>query len=114
MINFIQYTAITLGSLWILWVFFLAIMCLKSVRDAGGLKRGDDAYYIGMSVLFVGFIIDFTVNVLLSPIFLEPPFETTVTARVTRWKKEPGYRGDFARWMCAKVLDPFQQGGHCN
>lgn len=110
----IKYIAITLASLWLLWVFFLAVMELRAVRDAGGLKRGDDAYYIGLSVLFVGFIIDFTVNILLSPVFLEPPFETTVTARVTRWKKEQGYRGAIARWMCRKLLDPFQQGGHCH
>ena len=124
------YTSIGLISFWFLWVFFLAVMELRAVRDAGGMKKGDDAYYIGMSVLLAGLIVDFTTNMLFAPIFFmewpiqdAPPkkilwftitFETTVTERVTRLKQEGGWRGDIARWMCAKILDPFQRGGHCN
>jgi len=103
-----------LFAFWLLWVFFLAVMELRAARDAGLINRQADCYYLALSVLFVGYIIDFLVNVFVaSVIFLEPPFEMTVTARVTRWKKDEGIRGKIARWICAKLLDPFQVGGHC-
>ena len=112
--NILIYAISSVVGFWLLWVFFLAVMALKVARDAGVLVKGGDAYYIGMSVLFAGWIIDFLVNVFVaSIIFLEPPFEMTVTARVTRWKQEGGWRGNIARWLCVKLLDPFQQGGHC-
>lgn len=99
---------------WMLWVFYLAVMALKRARDEGLLKKGCDAYMLGMSVLLVGLVLDFIVNMVVATvIFLEPPFELTVTARVTRLKQEGGWRGDIARWMCAKILDPFEQGSHC-
>lgn len=101
-------------AFYLLWVFFLAVMALKRAKDEGKIYRGHDAYYLAISVLWIGFVLDFLVNVFFaSIIFLEPPFELTVTERVARWKKEGGYRGDLARWMCAKILDPFQIGGHC-
>lgn len=114
MISSLIILAYFLGSFYVLWVLFLAVMALKSAKDAGTLAPDSDAYYLGMSVLLIGYIVDFICNILASAIFLEPPFELTVTARVSRWKNSPGVRGDIARWMCAKILDPFQLGGHCN
>ena len=134
MANFLIFILSGVAGLWVLWVMFLAVMTLKVARDNGTFAKDKDAYYIGMSVLFVGYLVDFLVNMLVATfLFLELPKlqlfkvnirsyyfsvpwfrETTVTARVTRLKKEGGWRGDLARWLCAKLLDPFSIGGHCN
>lgn len=112
--NYLIATIAGLIAFWLLWVFFLAVMALKRARDDGLLVKGGDAYTLGMSVLFVGWVLDFIVNMLVATvIFIEPPLELTVTARVTRLKQGGGWRGDIARWMCAKILDPFEQQGHC-
>ena len=106
---------ITLGCLagwWVLWVLFLAVMMLKQVRDNGQLTGV--AGKLGLSVLVIGYIVDFVVNMIPATIlFLEVPFNLTVTARCSYYINKEGYRGNIARWLCRNLLDPFQIGGHC-
>jgi hypothetical protein len=101
-----------LGAL-TLWLFFLAVMALKVARDNGTLPKA--AMPFAYIILFVGLFVDFLVNVFVaSIIFVEPPFELSVTARVTRHIKEStGWRQKMAKWICQNLLDPFEIGGHC-
>lgn len=43
----------------LLWIYYLAVMTLKVARDNGTLAKDKDAYYIGMSALYEGWVIDF-------------------------------------------------------
>lgn len=98
----------------VLWVLFLAVMALKRAQDEGKLHSGV-AYYLGLSVLVIGYVADFLVN--LGPatlLFLELPQEKTVTERCNRHLLDDGWRGAIAHWLCSNLLDPFQIGGHCH
>lgn len=97
-------------SAWLLWVFFLAVMHLQERRDAGTL--GPIAYRLGVPVLLVGYALDFAVNVsVCSVLFLEPPRETTVTARLKRHASKETWRGRIARFLAAHLLDAFDPSG---
>ena len=99
-----------LVAVWQLWVHFLAIMHLQERRDAGTL--GPIAYRIGVVTLIYGYALDFAVNaVVMTVVMLEPPRETTVTARLKRHASRDTWRGDIARWMAAHLLDAFDPSG---
>lgn len=101
-------------GLWLLWVFYLAVMCLKRARDAGTLTK--TAYALGQPVLIIGLLIDMLVNfTIVSIIFLEPPMEILVTSRLKRHiESDDGWRTTLARWFCATLLDSFDpSGSHC-
>lgn len=99
------------GIMWLLWVFYLAVMNLKRVNDAGGLGRV--AYLLGLPALIVGYLLDFLANVLVMTILLgELPQETTVTARLKRHKRESkGWRLKVAEWFASELLDKFDPDG---
>jgi len=46
-----------------------------------------------------------------TPLLLEFPRETTVTARLKRHAKEQGWRGAVARWVATHLLDAFDPDG---
>lgn len=100
----------SMGASYALWIFFLAVMNLKGARDAGLL--GPVAYRLGVPILVAGYLLDFIVNVgPCTLLFLEPPRETTVTARLKRHAPKDTWRGDIARWMAAHLLDAFDPSG---
>jgi len=104
--------AYSLALAYLLWVLFLAVMMLKQEKDAGMLTPDMPAYKVGMFVLFVGYVVDLVVNLILASIlFLEFPKELTVTARLKRHGTQGGWRGDFARWFCESLLDTFDPSG---
>lgn len=95
---------------WVLWVFYLAVMHLQERRDADMIPRF--AYIPGMAALWVGWALDFLINVaVLTVVMIEIPRETTVTARLKRHKDDMGWRGSIARWIAAQLLDPFDPSG---
>ena len=102
------------------WVFYLAAMMLiekrKKLKKEGKDYTSKQKVWIYPVITF-GLLSDFVLNFVSSIIFLEPPRydlkEWLLTGRVTRWKNKGGTRGDFARFVCAELLDPFQIGGHC-
>lgn len=107
------YFAVSLGSLYLLWIFYLAVMNLKRVRDEG--KLHGIAYALGLPILYVGLLLDVFVNwVLMTVVFLEFPKETLVTSRLKRhWKTAPNsWRGKFARKFSNIMLDEFDDGDH--
>jgi hypothetical protein len=101
---------IGLASLYLLWIFYLAVMNLKRAKEAGLLTK--TAKVLGMPVLIVGYALDCFVNVTLMTIVLfEVPQETTVTARLKRHNRESsGWRKTVAVWA-EPLLDPYDPSG---
>lgn len=106
----ITYLGLAVFWTWMLWTFYLAVTHLQEARDAGKIPRF--AYIPGMATLYVGWLLDFAINVaVLTVVMLEVPHETTVTARLKRHKDDMGWRGSIARWIAAQLLDPFDPSG---
>lgn len=94
-----------------LWIFYLAVMSLKRAKDEGRLSRV--AHVFGVPVLFIGYALDFAVNVaVMTVIMLDIPQETTVTARLKRYVYgKDGWRRRFALWFSDNMLDDFDPSG---
>ena len=103
--------AMSLGALYTLWIFYLAVMNLVRARDAGKLTRV--AYCLGLPIFIVGLALDVALNwVVLSAILLEWPRETTMTARLRRHFQTPGtWRYSVAVWFGVNLLDAFDPSG---
>lgn len=101
-------------GIYVLWLFYLAVMNLKRSLQAGNITK--TAKVLGYPILFVGLFLDFLINLIpMTIIFLELPKEMTVTARL---KKHiylgSGWRESVAAWFCGNLLDPFDpSGSHC-
>lgn len=111
---FLLLVAAVLGSIYALWVMYLAVMALKKAREGGSLPVW--ANRLGMPLLMAGYLMDFLVNVfILSWLLLEPPKELLVTARLSRHiKADSGYRKVVATWICKNMLDFADPSGcHC-
>lgn len=106
----INYSVVAFLMCYGLWVFYLAVMNLKRVRDAGGLSPW--ALRFGYPVLFLGLVLDVLVNwLVVSLLLLEFPKETTVTARLKRHNKESsGWRLSVVKFF-EPLLDPFDPSG---
>lgn len=101
-----------LGSLYGLWVLFLAIMALQRAHESGQLRGA--AKLAGVPVALAGYLADVLVNLtVFSILFLEWPREWLVTQRLQRHVRTgQGRRQRLARWVCAEFLDKFDPGGH--
>lgn len=106
-----------------LWVFFLAVMHLRDVRDAGLLT----GHVVGpaYAVLAVGYILDAFVNLLWGCVWFRelpprqakfPYFEPTVSHRTRRWAAKDDaddYRVSSSRYLRRVFLARFDRtGGH--
>lgn len=111
MIALLAYLAIATLACYGLWVFYLATMNLKRVRDSGGLSPW--ALRFGYPVLFTGLLLDIAVNwFVVTLILLEWPRETTVTARLKRHNREStGWRKAVVQFF-EPLLDPFDPSGN--
>lgn len=101
----IVYLALTLGVMFATFVFFCAVMKLRDARDAGKLH---DAPLIvklfAYATLAIGFVCDALLNLLLSPVLLEPPQEWLTTHRIARLKTEGNtWQRAVSRWMCNQL-----------
>lgn len=107
------YAAYSLLAFWALWVLFLATMNLGQAKAEG--KLHGFALWAGYTVLAVGLLVDFVVQVTVATvIWLELPRELTVSGRVERLCREGhGYRLALAMWFRHVLLAPFDRsGGH--
>ena len=105
---------LSIASLYLLWVMYLAVMSLARARDAGTLSK--TALILGWPLFAVGVIFNVAVNwIVLSVAFLELPRETMFTSRVTRHcLGGNGWRKRIACWICHDLLDAFDPSGrHC-
>ena len=100
----------SLAAFYVLWILYLAVMNLKRVRDQGKLSKL--ALYLGTPVLFVGYVLDAILNiVVMTVILLELPEELTVSERLKRHNKDSGgWRKAVALWF-EPLLDPFDPSG---
>lgn len=81
-----------------LWVYYVAAMRLKMVQAQGKLTPA--MQWFTYPVLAIGYALDFFVNVIAcSILFLEPPFEWTVSARLYRLSTQ-----DKDDWRKARAL----------
>lgn len=101
----------TVLAVWLLWVFYVAVMRLKMVRDAGQLTLGMKVF--GYPALLVGYTLDLAVNVVLaSLVFAERPREWTLSERLWRLSIGPeGWRQQRALWWRREFLDAIDPSG---
>lgn len=97
-------------GVWLLWVFYLAVMSLSRAKKAGTLSK--TAYALGLPVLTIGLLLDLLINLLVMSVVLwEIPRELTVTSRLKRHHKaSTGWRLAVVRWF-EPLLDPYDPDG---
>jgi hypothetical protein len=132
------YVGTSVISIYALWIFYLAIMNLKRVKDSkdesGKSQLGKLALTFGTPLLIVGYVLDMLVTLFIGTlVFLDLPKELTLTARLARYIKvdndalaalaitnttnhiaieyTPTIRGKWALWFCVEFLDKFDSIG---
>jgi len=99
-----------------LYVFYLSYVTLNAARLNGKLDMAPrPVKWIGWSIVSIGAVLDVSFNVTVgSVVYLELPELSRLffTARCAKWKPDPGWRGDIARYVCDGWLNPFE-AGHC-
>jgi hypothetical protein len=93
------------------WIYYLASMHLLAHKD----QLHPVAKIHGwIFVIIPGLLYDAFLNAIIaSIIFMDPPREVLLTARLKRYKKGTGWRRKWALWTCEHLLDQFDEGGHC-
>lgn len=95
---------------YLLWVAFLAAMSLRLAWYRLTLL----VKVLAVPLVLVAFALDLVFNLVATVLFLDLPHEATFSQRMGRYKAgASGWRATVARWVCANLLDPFQNGGHC-
>jgi hypothetical protein len=108
--NYLLIPLIVFAAFYALWIFYLAVMNLKRVRDLGLLSK--TARILGTPVLFVGYLLDIFLNVfVMTIILLELPKEATISSRLKRHNNDKGgWRLAVVRWF-EPLLDPYDPSG---
>lgn len=107
-------TALQFIGVWFtLWLFFLAVMSLKSARDRGTLTPVGKVF--GLPILWVGLVLNVAVNLTLYSLALfELPKrgEWLVSQRTKRhFRHGSGYRHAVAKFIAVHLLNPFELSG---
>lgn len=107
---FLAWCAVSVSSVYALFVFYAAVMNIKRVRDAG--KMTTFAKVVGYPTLAIGLALDLFVNVfVMTVLFLELPQEMTVTSRMKRHNSGgTGWRKDLVS-LFEPLLDPLDPSG---
>jgi len=99
-------------SLYVLWWNYVATM---RVRDLWGTLPTASKALAVLPVTFA-FFVDIVCNVITASILgWEWPREVTLTKRLKRWRAMGPHspkRSATARWACANLINPFDEG-HC-
>ena len=98
-------------SFYVLWTLYLAVMNLARAKRNGQLSKL--AYVMGMPILFLGWLIDFILNVfVMSFVLMELPKETTISERLERHNNtSTGWRKKVAM-IFEQMLEPFDTDGN--
>jgi hypothetical protein len=103
------------GSLYVLWLFYLAGCALIRAKDNHTISL--PAFVLGYPVIGLLALVDVLVNIFVMTIlFLELPRQWLVTQRLSMWccTEQDSWRKTVARWVCVKLLDTFDPSGvHC-
>ena len=105
---------ICLGLVHLLWVYFVAVMHLKHMKDDGKLTGG--VKVMGYPALAVGLVLDLIVHLIIGTvIFIELPDrnEWTLSARLWRLSNDPrpSWRRTLALFLRRSILDPVDPSG---
>lgn len=107
--DIIKYFVLTLLILSFTYVYYVAVMSLKRKWD----QLSTRAKIAAAPQIIIGFVLNFILNLLASPIFLELPREMGLTGRLKRHRRKgSGYRLRLADSLCENWLNPFDDG-HC-
>jgi hypothetical protein len=112
LLDVLHYILVGFGSMWLLWVFYLAVMNLDRAKRENKLNLF--TYILGVPVLLIGALVDTIVNVfIMTIIFFELPREALVTSRLQRhWKTAPdSWRGKLSKNISRSLLDNFDPTG---
>jgi len=98
----------------LLWVYFVAVMHLKHLKEDGKLTGG--VKFMGYPALIVGLILDLIVHLVIGTVlFLEPPArsEWTLSARLWRLSNQDRdtWRKRIALFLRQSLLDPVDPAG---
>ena len=96
----------------LLWVFYLAIMHMKHIRDDGRLP--EDSVLMATGVLYIGLFQDFSYNVMWATLmFVDYPRDWLVTGRLKKYKHDgvAAWRIKLTNWFARSMLDPFDPSG---
>lgn len=100
-----------------LWLFFLIyVACMNMIKAHKEGKVTGVLWLLCLPAVVIGLIVDFLHQVtIFNLVFWDIPRDATVTARLKRHIADSGYRGEIARYLCVKVLSPFDHtGNHCD
>ena len=98
------------GSLYALWIGYLALTNLDRARVSGSLTPAARVACAPMLVFFG--LLDVTVNLTIGTVlFLELPRQWTLSQRCSRHYRMPGWRGRVSRWLGRNALNPFDRTG---
>jgi len=98
------------------WFSYIAVMKLKAMRDDATLaKLGRLAKVSAYTGLGLAYLKDAILVLLFSVFLWTLPREFTLTAMLERLQDTDAgkWRGKSAAWVCAKLLNAFDEGGHC-
>lgn len=103
--------AAMLGTVYALWLFYLAAMNLRRAKEAGRLSR--IALALAMPIIALAVAIDVAINLTLATlVFFDRPREWTVSERLSRYLVGPSpWRAEVAMWVGEHLLDPFDPSG---
>lgn len=91
------------AAMYALWIFYAAVMCLKTAKNKGLLNT--QLKVLGTPVLMVGYLLDAALNiVVMTVVCLEMPQELTISARLKRYNRDP--REWWWRRKVAAVFEP--------
>ena len=102
------------------WVIYTYLFYLLFVVTMAAKAAWDNLSIVPRVLLvpaaLVAVLMDVFFNLVAATvIFFDLPREWLFTQRLERYKAQgAGWRYTLARWICQNLLDPFQQGGHCN
>jgi hypothetical protein len=91
------------------WIYFLAIMRLREMRDAGKMDYSVSPvlFICGRIALVIGLVMDVAVNFLVATVILmELPKEFLTTARLNRW-----YHSTDTNWYTRNIRLRFVRFG---
>lgn len=97
-------------ALYLLWVFYLAVMNLWRAKRLGRLST--PAKIFGYPTLLIGYVLDFIGCIIFSVLLLDMMRETTVTAKFIRIANGPDcWQKRFVLWFADDMLDDFDPTG---
>jgi hypothetical protein len=109
----LDYLLYSFSSVYLLWLFYLAIMNLKRAKDAGTMTPV--ALVLGYGIAVPGLLIDIAVNITVGTVlFLDVPrlSRLTLSARMSwYYEHDTGWRRSLSEWFARNLLNTYDPSG---